>query len=98
MAKLHFTQQAINDLSEIWNYTCDNWSEKQADKYYNLLIKACQEIANSPAKGKAYDEIGKGIRGYVANRHLIIFHLPSPGTVEIIRILHRQMELCGKFR
>ena len=52
MANLHFTRQAIEDLTEIWNYTFDNWSEKQADKYYNLLFQACQEIARNHKKGK----------------------------------------------
>ena len=32
MAKYHLTNQAVQDLSDIWNYTFDNWSEEQADK------------------------------------------------------------------
>ena len=97
MPELHFRQQAIIDLSEIWNYTFDNWSEKQADKYYNLLVSACQGIAKSPGKGKAYKEIGNGIMGYPAHRHLIFYHFPAPDTVEIIRILHGSMDLKSKF-
>jgi hypothetical protein len=38
MAKYSFTNKAIEDISNIWEYTFDNWSEKQADKYYSLLI------------------------------------------------------------
>ena len=38
MAGYSFTNKAVNDLSDIWNYTRDSWSEKQADKYYTMLL------------------------------------------------------------
>ena len=33
------TKKAVEDLTEIWNYTSENWSEHQADKYYQLTDK-----------------------------------------------------------
>ena len=48
MAKYHLTNLAVNDLAEIWDYTYDEWSEKQANKYYKLLLESCQELANYP--------------------------------------------------
>ena len=33
MAKYHLTNKAVDDLSEIWDYTYEVWSENQADKY-----------------------------------------------------------------
>lgn len=40
MAKVRFTNKAVEDLSEIWNYTFDKWSESQADIYYTSLVSA----------------------------------------------------------
>ena len=37
MKKYHLTKKAFEDLSDIWTYTYDNWSEEQADKYYSIL-------------------------------------------------------------
>ncbi|MDP9954950.1 plasmid stabilization system protein ParE [Epilithonimonas hungarica] len=34
MAKYLFTKKAVDDLSEIYEYTYEFWSENQADKYY----------------------------------------------------------------
>ncbi|MBU3676414.1 MAG: type II toxin-antitoxin system RelE/ParE family toxin, partial [Chitinophagaceae bacterium] len=51
MAKYYFTKQAVEDLSAIWNYTLETWSEKQADAYYALLIASCQEVAKKPSLG-----------------------------------------------
>jgi len=33
MAKVILRQEAIDDLNAIWDYTFEQWSEKQADKY-----------------------------------------------------------------
>lgn len=39
MAKYSLTNKAVEDLSDIWNYTFDHWSERQADIYYQMLIE-----------------------------------------------------------
>lgn len=43
MAEYKLTNKAVEDLSKIWNYTFEVWSEKQVDKYYNSLILNCQQ-------------------------------------------------------
>ena len=55
MAKYELTNKAVEDLTGIWEYTIEKWSEHQADIYYNLLIDSCQEIANNPDLGKNYE-------------------------------------------
>ena len=50
MAKFKLTKKAIQDLSKIWDYTFEVWSENQADKYFNQIISTCQEIADSRDK------------------------------------------------
>jgi toxin ParE1/3/4 len=97
MAKFKLTNKAVEDLSSIWQYTCDTWSERQADKYYLLLIKSCEELAASPKLGKSYNEIAPGILGFIAYRHLIFFRKISDKEIEVIRILHGQMDLKNKF-
>ena len=43
MAKINFTKKAKIDLEEIWEYTYETWSEKQADKYYLEITDKCQQ-------------------------------------------------------
>ena len=57
MSKFILTNYAVKNLSAIWEYTYDTWSEKQADKYYKLLIEACAELAKKPLLGKDYSEM-----------------------------------------
>ena len=64
MVKYHFTNKAIEDLTEIWQYTVEEWSEKQADKYYDLILISCNELAKNPSLGKYHEVISKGVLGY----------------------------------
>ncbi len=93
MAEYKLTNKAVEDLSKIWDYTFEVWSEKQADKYYYELISNCQEIAENPDLGKNYEGISNQLRGMKANRHIIFYRNINENYVEITRILHERMDL-----
>ena len=93
MAQYKLTNKAVEDLSKIWDYTFEVWSEQQADKYYDGLISNCQEIAENPDFGKNYDGISKQLLGVKANRHIIFYRTLNENYVEITRILHERMDL-----
>ncbi|NDV83829.1 type II toxin-antitoxin system RelE/ParE family toxin [Bacteroides sp. 51] len=96
MAKYRLTHKAVEDLSNIWNYTLDTWSERQADLYYEMLITFCEEIAETPTLGKKYNDVAEGIYGLKANKHIIFYHILSDDEVEIIRILHGSMDIKNR--
>ena len=96
MAKVHYSKRAVEDLANIWDYTYDEWSERQADKYYMILIQACQEIASDSKKGNPYEEVAEGIHGFLFYRHIILFKRLAAGEILVIRILHAQMDLKSK--
>ena len=98
MPKYRLTNQAVADLAGIWNYTADEWSESQADAYYEMLIDTCDKIAAHPNLfGKKYDEIRKGLLGCKARRHIIFYRVDSDAGILVIRILHERMDLKNKF-
>lgn len=96
MAKYHLTNKAVEELNRIWDYTFDNWSEEQADKYYNMLLGFCQEIADDPDLGKNYDGIRNDLFGLKANRHIIFYRKIRTDLIEITRILHSRMDLKSR--
>lgn len=96
MAKYVLTNKAIDDLSKIWDYPYEVWSESQADKYYELLIETCTEIAEKPGIGKNYKEISREIFGYGIGKHIIFYRELNPKEIEILRILHGRMDLKNR--
>ncbi|WP_236973993.1 type II toxin-antitoxin system RelE/ParE family toxin [Membranihabitans maritimus] len=98
MANYKFTKCALKDLSSIWDYTVDTWSEKQADIYYRLIIDTCEELANKPALGKDYSEIFPNLKGQITSKHIIFYREIDNNTIEITRILHGKMDLKNKLK
>ncbi|MCC5929319.1 MAG: type II toxin-antitoxin system RelE/ParE family toxin [Cyclobacteriaceae bacterium] len=96
MAEYKLTNKAVDDLNGIWDYTADEWSEEQADKYYNMLLNTCQDIANNPDLGKNYDGITTDLFGLKANRHIIFYRKTKSDPIEITRILHGRMDLKNR--
>ena len=96
MAGFRFSNKAVDDLTRIWNYTLNKWSENQADVYYRMLVESCKEIAYNPDLGKKYSGIGENLFGLKTGRHIIFYRRIEENEVEIIRILHEQMDLKNR--
>ena len=93
MADYILTNKAIEDLSTIWDYSFEVWSESQADKYYQELISHCQKIAKNPEIAKNYNGISNQLFGMKVNQHIIFYRVQNESFVEITRILHERMDL-----
>lgn len=96
MANYKLTRKAVEDLTGIWEYTLEKWSELQADRYYKLLLDSCQDIGMNPELGKYYDQITKNLLGLKVGRHIIFYRKRIDDSVEITRILHEQMDLKSR--
>lgn len=96
MAKVTLRQEAIDDLNNIWTYTFEKWSEKQADKYYATLEFACTQIGENPELGKEYKGINNNLLGLRTGKHIIFYQVINEQEIEIIRILHERMDLKNR--
>ena len=75
MAKVILRRQAIEDLNNIWDYTFEKWSEKQADKYYSIIKMACNWIGENPNIGKEYEGISENLHGLKCEKHIVFFRM-----------------------
>ena len=96
MAKVVLRQEAIDDLNNIWDYTFEKWSEKQANKYYATIKMTCNGIGDSPDIGKEYERISRNLLGLKSGKHIIFYQQVSSDRIEIIRILHERMDLKNR--
>ena len=98
MAKYSLSNKALEDLSKIWEYTYEVWSELQAEKYYYLLLDTCQDLADGNLSGKSYPEISSEILGFKAGRHVIFYRKANGSGIEVARILHERMDLKNRIQ
>jgi len=98
MANFKFTNKAVFDITQIWNYTLKKWSEGQADRYYHMLIENCKVIAINPDLGKNYSGVTANLLGFKAGRHIIFYRKLSETEIEINRILHEHMDIKNRIK
>ncbi|MBS1490179.1 MAG: type II toxin-antitoxin system RelE/ParE family toxin [Bacteroidetes bacterium] len=92
------SNKAVQDLSTIWEYTFETWSEAQADKYYFMLLDCCQGLADGKLRAKKYPEIHPEILGCKVGQHIIFFRRLRKHEIEIARILHSRMDLKNRIQ
>ena len=88
------SKEAETDLEKIWLYTFENWSLEQADYYFDLIMDEIEYLSENPKAGKDYNEIRKGYFRSRVKSHFIFYRINlKEEKVEIIRILHQQMDV-----
>ena len=94
--KYRISSKVQSDLINIWEFTFDNWSIDQADRYFNLVIDRIKDICNKPDLGRNYNLVRKNYWGINVKSHIIFYKIGEGGIIEIIRILHQRMDLLSR--
>ena len=83
------------DLAEIWEYIAED-NVEQADAFIGTIDRAFHALAEQPDMGRWRDELAKSLRSLPVGRY-IVFYLPLPDGVEIVRVLHGARDLYALF-
>jgi len=93
MAGFILSTKAKSDINNIYKYTSEKWSISQADKYFDGLQDAMNEISLYPDIGRKYEYIKQDYFGRKFKSHIIYYQVLNPNEVKIIRILHEKMDI-----
>src|SRR5699024_502527 len=92
--KYKISTEAQNDIEKIWLYTFETWSLEQSDRYYNLIFDEIEFITKNPKSGKDYNDVRKDYYRSKVKSHYIFYKInQKKAEIEIIRILHQQMDI-----
>jgi toxin ParE1/3/4 len=94
MAKVELSPSAEEDMREIWRYSADTWSERQANVYVDALFDAMDEAADAPNSGRRADDLSEGLLKKSCASHVIFYRERSDG-VRVVRVLHKQMDFSA---
>lgn len=92
MPKYRLSRLASQDLGEIADYTVDHWGLEQARRYIRGLLNFLDQLAQSPRRGKACDDIRQGYRRIEYEKHIVIYRIEDKG-IFVSRVFHRRMQL-----
>jgi toxin ParE1/3/4 len=90
------TLAAEQDLVDIWRYTRAKWGPDQANRYFDELISACDEIGAGTAFVKTIEGLPNDIRVHRRQRHYIFFLADEPPI--ILAFLHERMDFVTRLK
>ena len=97
MSRFILSPRARGDLDAIWDYTVRTWSLDQAERYVLGIRDACEALAAGRRQGRSAEEIRAGYRKLAVGAHLLFYRMTEDGDVDIVRILHRSMDIPAHF-
>nr|WP_305910124.1 type II toxin-antitoxin system RelE/ParE family toxin [Methylomarinum sp. Ch1-1]MDP4519142.1 type II toxin-antitoxin system RelE/ParE family toxin [Methylomarinum sp. Ch1-1] len=87
------TRKAKSDLRSIALHSEKKWGREQRYTYIKQFDDTFQLLANKPSIGQSCDYIKKGYRKFPNSSHLIFYRCISNAQIEIVRILHKRMDV-----
>ena len=100
MTAYRFFSTADDAQDDIWDYTCKEWSETQAEKYIRGLHKHIQQLADKQKPWHPLPNILITPAFFEAEvyfshyeKHYIFFRELSDGALGVMSILHEKMDL-----
>jgi len=98
MGTFTLTKKAKADLKSIAAYTQRKWGKEQRKIYALQFDNTFHLLSESPSTGSKCDFIKMGYRKFPVTSHLIFYHSISQSEIEIIRILHKRMDITAHLK
>lgn len=96
MTTFKLARKAYSDLVAIGRFTEKEWGKAQRNNYLKQIDECFSQIANNPDVGTSCDFIRTGYRKFPQANHLIFYRQDQDGIIEIIRVLHKSMDVESK--
>jgi toxin ParE1/3/4 len=98
MKPFQLTIKAKSDLKDIALFTARRWGREQRNIYLKQFDESFWLLAEHPDIGKTCDEIRDGYRKFPQGSHVIFYKQIGSQNIQIIRILHKSMDVDPVFR
>lgn len=85
------TPRALDDLDDIWRFSAETWSIKQADHYIDELVRIFETIAIMPTLARERNEFTPPVRIHPHESHLIIYTIEAD-HIAVLRLLSGQQD------
>jgi toxin ParE1/3/4 len=98
MGAFTLTQKARADLKSIAAYTQRKWGHEQRRIYAKQFDDVFHMLAQTPVAGNKCDFVKIGYRKFPCSSHIIFYRSKSDTEIEVIRILHKRMDVQTQLR
>ena len=97
MMLITFTDEAQADLTDIADYTENEWGRDQRNIYLRELDSFFHKILETPHLGRQRDDLKSGVFSRFHQQHAIFYQLNSD-TLVVLRVLHQSRDIHRAFK
>lgn len=90
------SDDAKEDLINIYLYGYDIWGEAQADLYHDDMHRTFSMLSDNPSIGRFRRELADGLRSFTYRAH-VIFYVEWEECMVIARVLHGAKDFAADF-
>lgn len=91
MARVNKTNQALQDLDNIWMYIAAD-SPQSADALIDRVEERCRRLADHPFLGTACELFEDDLLFFPVGNYMI-FYYPLDDGIELVRVLHSARDI-----
>jgi toxin ParE1/3/4 len=95
--QLRLTEQAKQDLRDIWRGLAEFSGLQQADGRLQAIRQKFRLLIQFPNAGRSRDELLPGLRSLVAHEFVIFYRVATP-WLEIVRVIHGRRDIDAIFQ
>ena len=96
MWRIIYSADARDDLDDIYNYTLDQWDERQADAYASGIRTAIERLRDFAKIGTPVRSASGEVHRLRYKSHAVIYRHDSGNEVRILRVLHARRRLTSE--
>ncbi|MBB5509123.1 type II toxin-antitoxin system RelE/ParE family toxin [Paraburkholderia atlantica] len=86
-----FSPAAEEDLDRIWDYSVENWGQRQAERYIRMIQDTVIGLTDGTQPSQSAQHVRSGYRKVLVGTHVIFFK-EDEHLIDLIRILHQRMD------
>jgi len=79
------------DLDDIWDYSVEDWGERQAERYIRMIQDTITGLTVGMQLSQSAELVRPGYRKVLVGTH-VLFFTEDDQVVDVIRILHQRMD------
>ena len=97
MSTFKLTRRAKADLKSIAKFTEKRWGREQRYIYIKQFDDTFHVLSDTLGIGSNCNYIKENYQKFPHGSHIIFYRITAPNSLQIIRILHKNMDVLSKF-
>lgn len=92
---IRYSPLAVDDLDSIFAWLAERAGDDTAEHYVDRVERRINQLVDFPKRGRARNDVGRGIRSWTFERRLVILYRVNEPFVDVLRVVAGARDLSS---